>query len=239
MTENINNLPKRTQFLLYSTEDGKIKIETRLQDENIWLTQIQMAELFQTTQQNISLHLLNTYESVELKENPTHKEFLSVRSKGKPSYSKLLGSDQIRHAVRGKSMSIPTAFDAAREKSEAVPRKSFAVNEFSSLLQIPHAVRAEYLEQSGAQQESPTQSLTQSTDPFGRLLFVLQQGELSSGELRSALKIKHRPTFRVNYLHPALVAGLIERTIPEKPNSRLQKYRLTEKGKKQIESIKL
>ena len=83
MAENINNLPKRTQFLLYSTEDGKIKIETRLQDENIWLTQIQIAELFQTTQQNISLHILNIYESGELKENPTHKKFLSVRSEGK------------------------------------------------------------------------------------------------------------------------------------------------------------
>jgi ATP-dependent DNA helicase RecG len=70
-------------------------------------------------------------------------------------------------------------------------------------------------------------------------LFVLQQGELSSGELRSLLKIKHRQTFRVNYLHPAREAGLLERTIPEKPNSRLQKYRLTEKGKKQLKSIKL
>lgn len=83
MAENTNNLPGRTQFLLYSTEDGKIKIEARLQDENIWLTQIQMAELFQTTQQNISLHILNIYKSGELKENPTHKEFLSVRSEGK------------------------------------------------------------------------------------------------------------------------------------------------------------
>ena len=83
MVGNTNNLPGRTQFLLYSTEDGKIKIETRLQDENIWLTQIQMAELFQTTQQNISLHILNIYKSGELKENSTHKEFLSVRSEGK------------------------------------------------------------------------------------------------------------------------------------------------------------
>jgi hypothetical protein len=44
------------------------------------------------------------------------------------------------------------------------------------------------------------------------------------------LKLAHRPTFRANYLDPALAAGLIERTIPGKPNSRLQKYRLTAKG---------
>ncbi|OGX05796.1 MAG: hypothetical protein A3G87_10305 [Omnitrophica bacterium RIFCSPLOWO2_12_FULL_50_11] len=75
-----------------------------------------------------------------------------------------------------------------------------------------------------------TQSPTQSTDPVVRLLLVLQQGELSAGELRLALQIKHRPTFRTNYLHPALEAGFIKYTIPDKPNSRLQKYRLTKKG---------
>ncbi len=46
----------------------------------------------------------------------------------------------------------------------------------------------------------------------------------------SCFKLSHRPAFRANYLHPALAAELIELTIPDKPNSRLQKYRLTEKG---------
>ncbi|MDD5482653.1 MAG: ATP-binding protein [Kiritimatiellae bacterium] len=78
---------------------------------------------------------------------------------------------------------------------------------------------------------SPTQSPTQSGDPVTRLLSALQTGELSSGELRNMLGIKHRPTFRQNYLHPALSSHLITLTIPDKPNSRLQKYRLTEKGK--------
>jgi len=76
----------------------------------------------------------------------------------------------------------------------------------------------------------PTQSSTQSTDPVIRLLKILRQGEFSAGNLRPLLKIKHRPTFRENYLHPALKLKLIEYTIPDKPNSRLQKYRLTRKG---------
>uniref|UniRef100_UPI00316AE2E0 Fic family protein n=1 Tax=Methanomethylovorans hollandica TaxID=101192 RepID=UPI00316AE2E0 len=64
-----------------------------------------------------------------------------------------------------------------------------------------------------------------------KLLLSLQDGEKSSGELRDILNIKHRPTFRNNYLHPALGEELIEMTIPEKPSSRLQKYRLTDKGR--------
>jgi predicted HTH transcriptional regulator len=88
-------------------------------------------------------------------------------------------------------------------------------------------------EEPGAQSptQSPTQSPAQSDDPILRLLLALKDGEKSSGELRNILNIKHRPTFRDNYLHPALDAELIEMTIPEKPSSRLQKYRLTPKGR--------
>ena len=73
---------------------------------------------------------------------------------------------------------------------------------------------------------------TQLDDPVQRLLALLSHGELSSGDLRKALRIRHRQTFRENYLHLALADGLIEYTIPEKPNSRLKKYRLTEKGQR-------
>jgi predicted HTH transcriptional regulator len=80
----------------------------------------------------------------------------------------------------------------------------------------------------------PTQSPTQSSDPVYRLLLVLQKAPLSSGELRSALNIKHRPTFRDNYIHPALQLGFIEYTIPDKLNSRLQKYHITAKGRARL-----
>jgi len=76
--------------------------------------------------------------------------------------------------------------------------------------------------------KSPTQSPTQSNEKVRQLLCCLQNGEKSAGELREMLGLKHRPTFRENYLHPALKQGLIEPTIPDKPNSRLQKYRLVE-----------
>ena len=72
---------------------------------------------------------------------------------------------------------------------------------------------------------------TQSGTPVERLMEALASGEKSSGELRQMLGVKHRPTFRANYLHPALRQGLIETTRPDKPNSRLQKYHLTARGK--------
>jgi len=71
------------QILLYQTETGDIRIETRLQDETVWLTQPLMAELYQTTQQNISQHIQNIYEEGELQQEATHKKFLSVRQEGK------------------------------------------------------------------------------------------------------------------------------------------------------------
>jgi hypothetical protein len=78
------------QLLIYQTEDGRIKIEARLQDETLWLTQQQMAALFQTTQQNISLHLGNVYEEGELVESATHKDLLLVRVEGTREVSRQL-----------------------------------------------------------------------------------------------------------------------------------------------------
>ncbi len=69
------------QFLIYQTEDGKL-LDVRLKGEIVWLTQPLMAKLFQTTQQNISQHVLNIYQEKELTPEATHKEFLSVRLKG-------------------------------------------------------------------------------------------------------------------------------------------------------------
>jgi hypothetical protein len=52
------------EMILYQSDDGLVKLDVRLQDETIWLTQSAMAELFQTTQQNISLHIQNIYKRV-------------------------------------------------------------------------------------------------------------------------------------------------------------------------------
>jgi len=64
------------------------------------------------------------------------------------------------------------------------------------------------------------------SDQVRRLIGAIGARALSAVELMELLDLKHRPTFRKNYLHPALEAGLIEMTLPETPNARGQKYRM-------------
>ena len=78
----MDNAVNKSQLIIYQAEDGKIKIDVRFQDETVWLTQQLMAELFQTTKQNISLHIKNIFEDGELKSEATVKEFLTVQKEG-------------------------------------------------------------------------------------------------------------------------------------------------------------
>jgi predicted transcriptional regulator len=70
----------------------------------------------------------------------------------------------------------------------------------------------------------------QVTDQVKKMLKLLARGSLSAISLMKSLGLSHRPTFRNNYLHPAIENEFIEMTIPDKPNSRLQKYRITPQG---------
>ena len=69
-------LNEKNNFIIYTTDDGQVDIEVRLEDENVWLTQNSMAELFDTTKQNISLHIKNIFEEKELEENSVVKHSL-------------------------------------------------------------------------------------------------------------------------------------------------------------------
>jgi len=69
------------------------------------------------------------------------------------------------------------------------------------------------------------QVVEQVTEQVNRLIEVMSEREYSTKELMALVGLKHRPTFRDNYLIPALKQGLIEMTIPDKPNSSKQKYR--------------
>ena len=79
MSESDNQTP---QVIIYETDDSIIRVSVRMEDETVWLTQAQMAILFQTTPQNITLHLKSIYEEGELDEPSTCKDFLQVQKEG-------------------------------------------------------------------------------------------------------------------------------------------------------------
>tara|TARA_R110001592_G_scaffold127495_2_gene339319 strand:+ start:1719 stop:2384 length:666 start_codon:yes stop_codon:yes gene_type:complete len=71
-----------SQILIYQPEGGRTRIDVRLEDETVWLSQAQLVKLFQSSKQNISLHIKNIYEEGELVEAATVKEYLTVQTEG-------------------------------------------------------------------------------------------------------------------------------------------------------------
>jgi len=88
------NIPQ-SQFIIYQTENGRTKIDVRLEEETVWLTQKAMAELFQTSIPNINMHLKNVFEEAELEENSVIKDFLITASDGKNYKTKFYNLDAI------------------------------------------------------------------------------------------------------------------------------------------------
>ena len=79
----MSTLPiKQSKFLFYTTPDGEVKIEVFLQDENVWLTQKKMAELFGVEVNTINYHLKEIFKSGELSENSTIRKIRTVQKEG-------------------------------------------------------------------------------------------------------------------------------------------------------------
>ena len=83
--ENVND-----KIIIYQTDDGSINLEVKMDKDTVWLTQAQMVELFQTTKQNVSLHVNNVYKECELEEKSTVKEYLTVQNEGKRSVRRMV-----------------------------------------------------------------------------------------------------------------------------------------------------
>ena len=74
--------PAKGEILVYQSEEGKIQLDVRLERETLWMTQSEMAQLFQCSTDNISLHLKNIYDERELDPSATTEEFSAVRQEG-------------------------------------------------------------------------------------------------------------------------------------------------------------
>ena len=106
-------------FLIYQDDNGVSNVNVRFEGEDVWLASEQLAELFQTTQQNISLHVQNIYDEGEIDENRTHKKYLLVRNEGNRSVKRNISHynrDMILAiGVRQASMAARTPAVSVRE----------------------------------------------------------------------------------------------------------------------------
>ena len=72
----------RGEIIIYQTADGETRLDVRMENDSVWLTQAQMVELFNSTKQNVSLHINNIFKEGELEREATVKEYLIVRQEG-------------------------------------------------------------------------------------------------------------------------------------------------------------
>lgn len=85
-----SSVPAGGEMLLYQADDGSPRVQCRFDEGTIWLTQAQIAELFQTTPQNVTLHLKSIFAEGELTDEATCKEYLQVRPEGERSVARSL-----------------------------------------------------------------------------------------------------------------------------------------------------
>ncbi len=110
MENNQNiSIEEKGEIVLYQPDDN-VRLEVRLQDDTVWLTQLQMAELFKSTKQNISLHVNNIFREGELAKNSVVKECLTTASDGKNYRTKYYNLDVIISVGYRVKSSVGTRF---------------------------------------------------------------------------------------------------------------------------------
>ena len=101
----MNGNNPNSEMVVYVGDDGKPQIQARLKDENMWLTQVQLDQVFQTTRQNIGQHIKNIYEEKELDPSVTIKKFFIVQTEGDREVSRNIEQQHLEEskAVRKKA----------------------------------------------------------------------------------------------------------------------------------------
>ena len=86
---------KKKELVVFETEDNKVRLEVSVEDETVWLTQAQMTQLFETSKQNVSLHINNCFKEGELDKDSVVKDFLTTAADGKKYKTKYYNLDVI------------------------------------------------------------------------------------------------------------------------------------------------
>jgi hypothetical protein len=131
---------KENKLILYKDEEGKVSVNTRFADEDVWLTQEQLATIYQTTQENVSMHITNIYTDNELDKEGTYKKFLLVRQEGKR---------QVRRNIDHYNLDVIIALGYRVQSPIAVRFRRWATQRLHEYIQKGFTMDDERLKQGG------------------------------------------------------------------------------------------
>lgn len=131
---------KENNIILYNDTDGKVNVNVRFAEEDVWLTQNQLAEVYCTTQENISMHISGIYRDGELDANRTYKKFLLVRQEGKR---------QVQRAIDHYNLDMIIALGYRVQSPVAVRFRRWATQRLHEYIQKGFALDDERLKQGG------------------------------------------------------------------------------------------
>jgi len=132
---------EQNQIILYQDEDNITKVSVRFSDEDLWLTEVQIAEIYDTSRQNINQHIANIYKDEELAENPTRKKFLRVQTEG---------SRQVERNVEHYNLDMIIALGYRVQSQIATRFRRWATKRLHEYIQKGFAMDDERLKQGGS-----------------------------------------------------------------------------------------
>lgn len=131
---------KENKLILFTDNDGKVSVNVRFADEDVWLTQEQLAQIYATTQQNISQHVKSIYADEELSDEATHKKFLLVRQEG---------SRKVKREIDHYNLDMIIALGYRVQSPVAVHFRRWATERLHEYIQKGFAMDDERLKQGG------------------------------------------------------------------------------------------
>ncbi len=172
------------QIMIYETGGKTVRFNLNAGEETLWATQAQMAELFDVTSQNITIHLKNIYKEGELEEERTCKEFLQVQNEG---------SREVSRKIKAYNLDAIISVGYRVNSRKATDFRIWATNVLRNYIVHGVAVNERRLGELSQQQ---LQETSQMLDVVRRLM---AQGELTGGEANGVLEIiaRYAETFRV------------------------------------------
>jgi hypothetical protein len=133
-------MEKENKLILFTDNDGKVSVNVRFADEDVWLTQEQLAQIYATTQQNISQHVKSIYVDEELSDEATHKKFLLVRQEG---------SRKVKREIDHYNLDMIIALGYRVQSPVAVHFRRWATERLHEYIQKGFAMDDERLKQGG------------------------------------------------------------------------------------------